>query len=977
MDIKIRPLLLSIYGLLTFIVVIAVVWGGYESTRELEKAEWLAKSSRLTELSTRLSEDMAVERGLVNTILALKEIPPPEEVLSEIQKRRRTVNQAYKEIIALAKQLHLTTKEQSQLSDFSQLTKYYSAVKSLRKKVDIYIGGGVSTVTSKEWFDISSNFIEGVVSLRYWAWYSPEKTETILNYSPSSIEAIYRVSEYSGRERALLAAAIAQARSLSEQELSRLKNYHGIIEQGIKTISVNLKLYQKHHYAPLLDTVVANYEKEYLNKYRSLRQSIIRKSKDRQPYHLDAFAWFSASTRAIDSVLGLHEVTNSHVNNEIEKIVSSAKKHFIFMLVLTAIVMIGFIIGYISINRRIILPLGILKDSANQIAAGDLGSAITLQANDEFGGLGRAFEKMRKSLCENIAEQEKATRDLLMLSTAVEQSTNSIIVTDPEGIIEYVNPRFSRLTGYAPEEVIGDKAGIIRSGETSLATYRELWKTIKSGHVWQGELLNKKKNGELYWDWVTVSPVKEESGEIINFISFQHDITSRKQIEEKLDYQAYHDALTDLPNRFLFQDRLRHALKVAKRDVLPLIVIVIDVVRLGHINDALGYSGGDVILQAVAKRLKSTFRGSDTVARLDGDVFALVLPAINMQQVKTPLLKILQLFETPVVVEDISLEIDLAMGVSLYPDHGEEQGILLQRADIAMRSAKKGSVEYSIYDPEQDPQSLKQLKLLGELRQALEHKELQLHYQPQIDLATGKTVSVEALARWSHPEQGMIPPTDFIPMVEQSGLIKSFTLWVLQEAITQIRDWLNRGIDLRVGVNLSTRNLLDPDLPDLIAEILNEHDVSPEYLILEVTESAVMSRPEYAMKVLRRLHDMGIKLSVDDFGTGYSSFEYLTKMPVDVLKIDRSFILGMDSSEDDSMIVRSIIDLSQNLGLEVVAEGVEDNLTLTILSTLKCNIAQGYYLCRPVPVHELEIWLHKSAWGLRNKNSDLRENYSG
>lgn len=976
MDIKIRPLLLSIYGLLTFIVIMAVVWGSYESSRELEKADWFAKSSRLTELSIRLSEDMAVERGLVNTMLALKEVSPPEEVWSEIQKRRRAVNQAYKEIVAIVRQLHLFTKQQAQLSDFSRLARHYSAVESLRQKVDAYVGGDASAIVSKDWFTISSNFIESIVHLRHWVGHPPEGVELVFTHDPGNIEAIHRVSEYSGRERAMLAAAIAQARSLSEQELSRLKNYHGIIRQAIKVISVNLQIHQKILHDPAIDAAVANFEKEYLEKYSQLRELIVNQSKGGQAYHVDAYAWFSASTRAIDSVMGLYAIANRDTNNQVEQITGKAKKYFIFMLVLATVVVIGFIIGYVAISRRIILPLGILEDAANQIAAGDLGHAIMFQANDEFGSLGRAFETMRKSLCENIAEQEKTTKDLLKLSTAVEQSTSSIIVTDPEGIIEYVNPRFIRLTGYASEEVVGEKVGFIRSGKTSLATYRQLWKTIKSGHVWQGELLNKKKNGELFWDWVTISPVKETSGEIINFISFQHDITKRKQIEEKLDYQAYHDALTDLPNRFLLQDRLRHALEVAKRDVLPLAVIVIDVVRLGNINDVLGYGSGDKILQEVADRLKSTFRGSDTVARLDGDVFALVLPEISMQQITPPVLRILQLFETPVVVEDISLEIDLAIGVSLYPDHGEEQGILLQRADIAMRTAKKGSLEFSIYDPEDDPQSLKQLKLMGELRQALEQKELQLYYQPQVDLATGKTVSVEALARWPHPQQGMIPPADFIPMVEQSGLIKSFTLWVLQEAITQIRDWLNRGIDLRVGVNLSTRNLLDPDLPDLIAEILSEHDISPEYLTLEVTESAVMTRPEYAMKVLRRLHDMGLKLSIDDFGTGYSSFEYLKKMPVDVLKIDRSFILGMDSSEEDSMITRSIIDLSQNLGLEVVAEGVEDNLTLTILKTLKCDIAQGYYLCRPVPVYELEIWLHKSAWGLQDKDSDFRENYS-
>jgi diguanylate cyclase (GGDEF)-like protein len=414
----------------------------------------------------------------------------------------------------------------------------------------------------------------------------------------------------------------------------------------------------------------------------------------------------------------------------------------------------------------------------------------------------------------------------------------------------------------------------------------------------------------------------------------------------------------------LLQDQLQHAIKVAKRNGLPVVVMLIDIVRLSDINDILGYGGGDLVLQEIASRLQKSLRESDIVARLGGDEFVIVLQDVLFEDVGVAVAKIRVLFEQNISVDDTSLEIEAVFGVAMYPEHGETSDILLQRANIAMRVAKKEISDFSIYSSDDDPHSLRRLKLFGELRQAITNKELLLYYQPQIDISTGRIISVEALARWPHPDSGMIPPDDFIPMIEQSGLIRPFTLWVLEEAIMQLRHWSQQGINLSIAVNLSARNLLDPDLPNAIAAMLESHRLSSAQLTLEVTESAIMTRPENALKLLTKLHEMGFKLSIDDFGTGYSSLAYLKKFPVDELKIDQSFVFDLADRDDDAIIVRSTIELAHNMGMKVVAEGVESEDILSTLSILNCDLAQGYYMSRPIAAQDLEIWLAESPWGI-------------
>ncbi|MCW9004806.1 MAG: EAL domain-containing protein [Gammaproteobacteria bacterium] len=441
------------------------------------------------------------------------------------------------------------------------------------------------------------------------------------------------------------------------------------------------------------------------------------------------------------------------------------------------------------------------------------------------------------------------------------------------------------------------------------------------------------------------------------YIAIVQDISEREHYIAELEHQAMYDTLTNLPNRFLLQDQIKTLINQAESSNQLLSVFIVDMIRLKEINDILGHHNGDIAINKIAKRLQENIGDSVTVSRFAGNEFAVVQLHNNQKQILDIANKIQEIFSNPVTIEDISLEIEAAIGVAIYPEHGENASTLLQHADIAMRESKKDASHFCIYNPETDVLNLRHLRLLGELRTTIANKNITVYYQPKLDIKNGTIVGAEALARWEHPAEGMIQPNDFIPMVEQSGLIRPFTLLMIEKTIQQCKKWLDNGINLKISVNLSTRNLLEPDLPDNIKSLLTTYNLDAKYLILEITESAVMTQPENSLRVLTQLHEIGLKLSIDDFGTGYSSLSYLKRLPVNELKIDYSFVSSMSNDDNDAVIVRSIIDLAHNLGLTVVAEGVENQETLDILEILRCNQAQGYHLSKPISAEEFEQWL--------------------
>jgi diguanylate cyclase (GGDEF)-like protein len=433
----------------------------------------------------------------------------------------------------------------------------------------------------------------------------------------------------------------------------------------------------------------------------------------------------------------------------------------------------------------------------------------------------------------------------------------------------------------------------------------------------------------------------------------------RRQADEN-QHQARHDALTGLPNRSWFYEQTE-ALLAGGRPPGSSAVMVMDLDRFKEVNDTLGHHSGDLLLQAAAFRIRNAVRDSDVVSRLGGDEFAVTLPGATRDRAREVAERVHKALERRFTVGGAMVDIEASIGIAVYPEHADDVATLLQRADLAMYKAKEHHAGLSFYSPELDHGHPSQLSLLGALRHAIEQEELVLHYQPKAALDTGEVTQVEALVRWQRPEHGMVPPAEFIPLAEHTGLIKQLSAYVLDVALRQLRLWLDAGLDLSVAVNLSARNLLEGDLPDHIADLLLRRGVPAERLILEITESTIMEDPQHAIAVLTRLSQMGVRLAIDDFGVGYSSLSYLKRLPVNEIKIDRTFVANMDSEENDAFIVRSTIDLGRNLGMHVVAEGVETEAVWNELGGLGCDYAQGWYLGKPMPAGEVLGWLERSG----------------
>ena len=446
---------------------------------------------------------------------------------------------------------------------------------------------------------------------------------------------------------------------------------------------------------------------------------------------------------------------------------------------------------------------------------------------------------------------------------------------------------------------------------------------------------------------------------------------SRKRAEEWLKYTAQYDPLTDLPNRNLLYERLEQALISARSKNTPFALMVMDLDRFKEINDTVGHQAGDSLLQQVGLRLQAAARKVDTVARLGGDEFGVLLPGMDRAAAELAAVRFLKAFEAPFRIGEIALNVQPSIGTSFFPQHGADRHALMRCADIAMYLAKESATGYSVYTPERDSYSTERLALMADLHRAIDDHQLFLVYQPKVNIQTGAIIGVEALARWQHPKSGLIPPDQFIALAERSGFIKPLTMWGLEAALTQSRRWGMEGIEVPISVNLSARTLHDSRFPNRVEDLLETHGVAAEQLELEITESVIMVDPARALDILTRLNRMGISLSIDDFGTGYSSLSYLKKLPVKAVKIDKSFVMHMTQDQNDAQIVRSTIDLAHNLGLKVIAEGVENQEVWNRLLALGCDEAQGYHMSRPLPAPGLTQWLNELPQRLGQMNQTL------
>jgi diguanylate cyclase (GGDEF)-like protein len=460
-----------------------------------------------------------------------------------------------------------------------------------------------------------------------------------------------------------------------------------------------------------------------------------------------------------------------------------------------------------------------------------------------------------------------------------------------------------------------------------------------------------------------VEPVNVQRADEIGVLasSLNHMRSSIADREKRILKLAYEDPLTDLANRSRFSNELEVAIAQAKTGKLKLTILMMDLDRFKHVNDTLGHGVGDHVLREVSVRLQRAVTGAECIARLGGDEFAILVKHAGDCDFAGTAREIISSLESPILYEGQPLDVGTSIGIAHFPEHGHDAQTLVRNADIAMYAAKRNKTGFATYDSHYDTSQQEHLSLLGELRRAVEHNELRLHYQPKVSMHSSHVSAVEALIRWEHPTRGLVPPVEFIPFAEHTGYIKLLTRWVIREAVRQCGAWLREGLTLQVSVNISARDLMNRELPEHVAALLAEHDVTPGLLCLEITESGFMEDPVHAQKVLDRLAELGVKLSIDDYGTGYSSLSYIMKLPVQELKIDQSFISRMATDDEISTIVRSTIDLGHNLGLQVVAEGVEDAAVWNMLRALGCDDAQGFYMSKPLEANALASWLRANA----------------
>lgn len=558
----------------------------------------------------------------------------------------------------------------------------------------------------------------------------------------------------------------------------------------------------------------------------------------------------------------------------------------------------------------------------------------------------------------------RAQEDLRLAAKVFENSIEGIIISDADANILRVNRAFTTITGYSEEEAVGQHTRMLRSDRHDNAFYQALWASLIEFGYWQGEIWNRRKNGEVYPEWLTIVAVRNEQGETLNYLGVFADLSEKKLAEARAHHLAYYDPLTELPNRVLLEERLKQSISAAHGSGGLVALLHLDLDRFKTVNDTLGYAFGDKLLQAVAGRLAEQVRGSDTIARFGSDEFAVLLADIGSQKnVELVTRKILDALAEPFDLGIQEVFVTPSIGIALYPADAENGDGLIRAADAAMSHTKaQGGNAYLLYSSAMNGEVSRRLALETSLRRALEREEFVLHYQPQICLQSGRITGVEALLRWQHPERGLVSPGEFIPLLEEIGLIVPVGEWVLRSACAQNHAWLNAGLPpVRVAVNLSARQFRQGGLADMVCQTLHDSGLAPELLELEVTESILIQDLQATISTLHRLNAVGIQISIDDFGTGYSSLSYLKHLPISKIKIDQSFVRDICTDPDDAAIANAVISLGHSLKLRVIAEGVETLEQQEYLRAQACDEFQGYYFSRPLPAADFAQLLRKTT----------------
>jgi diguanylate cyclase (GGDEF)-like protein/PAS domain S-box-containing protein len=621
------------------------------------------------------------------------------------------------------------------------------------------------------------------------------------------------------------------------------------------------------------------------------------------------------------------------------------------------------------VSRRVSARIADLLKWSSRIADGDLSNRRVSDTEDEVGQLTNAMSHMVQNLARGRSDLEQARKnaetvaeELRQYANAFHSSGEAMMISDRSNRIVNVNTTFTEQTGYTLDEVMGKDPKFMSSGKTPKAVYEEMWRSLQDQGYWNGELWDRKKTGEVFPKWASISAIRDADGTVKFYIASYSDISERKANEARIDFLAYHDPLTGLINRYNLENRLDQALLSAHRDDLRIAVMFIDMDRFKTINDSLGHHVGDKLLIEVGRRLRDCVRESDIVARLGGDEFVVVLTRIADDRDAAMLAdKILHTLGVTYALDGKEMHSSPSIGIAVYPSDGEDGPTLMKNADTAMYHAKdhgRNNVQY--FTPAMKAIANERMGLENDLHQALGRDQLHIFYQPQMRADDGRCVAIEALARWRHPVLGDISPLKFIPIAEESGLIESLGNWVLNEACHQLSVWRTQGVKgMRMAVNLSAQQLRSPGLTQSVDEVLRRNGLSGSDLELEITESAAMENPERAIGQLQALRDLGIQLAIDDFGTGYSSLAYLKRMPIQVLKLDQTFVRDIETDPSDAEISAATLALAHNLGLKVTAEGVETEAQRAYLLRHQCDFMQGYLFSEPLPAEEVMPFILK------------------
>jgi len=558
---------------------------------------------------------------------------------------------------------------------------------------------------------------------------------------------------------------------------------------------------------------------------------------------------------------------------------------------------------------------------------------------------------IKQQMKDEIKTRKEHEHDLHLASQVFMHTSEAIMITDKRATIKSVNPAFEVITGYSAQEAVGKTPNILHSGRHSNDFFKSLWAVLKKSGCWEGEIYNRRKSGEIYPEWLKIFAATDSDNNITHYISSFTDIVMHKSSRQRLYNMAHYDNITKLPNRAKFSETLDHELTNAQRRESIMAVFFLDLDNFKSINDTLGHAAGDSLLREVARRLQQCNRGNDLIARQGGDEFTgILVDLVRVEDAAIVATRMLKSIAEPINLDVDTVQISGSIGISIYPHDGDSAAALTSKADTAMYYAKEmGRNNYQFHTKQMFQNSMRRIELEKKLRHAIKHQEFELHFQPQIDTTTRQIIGAETLIRWNHPEEGMISPVEFIPLAEETGLITNIGEWVLNAACMQAKAWLDQGLPpIMLSVNLSSCQFRKKNFIQLLHKTLSDSGYPPEWLQLELTERIIMHDDSLTAERLQIIHDIGIHLSIDDFGTGYSSMGYLKRFPLNEVKIDKSFIDDVCTSEDDNLIVSAIINLAHGLNLTVVAEGVEEKGQLDWLQANNCDVIQGYYFSRPL-----------------------------